>query len=350
VTAVGQAPGGWEALAWDHGSPFHSQTFCQALERHWPGRLHPMHAVVAADGEVTGVAPAYLYEQCPRVDYYRAAGGTLADPLVLSHALVGWYGYPVARSAAALGTVIQVLADKARQVSAVCMFAGIDARDASLIEALSRAGFSIARFHTLMVRPLDPEADRDPLARLRSRYRNARSASLRRARDSGVSCRPATADDRAAAIELMVGVLRRQGIDQDVLPAAYLDATLAADLPGLEMLVAERDGVLIGANVNFAWRRNYSMWLGGYRRELLPQCCQSELLYHASISRAVALGCREIQGGRSPYTPKLGFGFTAVPLLGAVRGSTDAQHGRASVWLEQLALRHVTLYPELRAG
>ena len=213
---VSVMPQDWDALVWEHGSPFQTRQFCDTFERHWPASFQPAHVVVRDGDAVTGLAPAYFYESCPRVDYYKASGA-LSDPLLLSHALVGWYGFPAASTTGALTTTIAELARRARDSEAVCMFAGIDARDTHVIEAVKSAGFAVCRFHTMMVRTLDDTLDRDPLARLRSRYRTSRGAKIRRARAAGVTCRLATAADHPTAIALMTGVLERQGVDADVL-------------------------------------------------------------------------------------------------------------------------------------
>src|SRR4051794_39010585 len=88
----------WDILVGAHGCEFQSSTILRVLESQWQGRQNPMHVTIRnGDNQLTGLVPAYLVESCPRLDYYRRvlSNGQQAEPVLLSHALLGWYGFPI---------------------------------------------------------------------------------------------------------------------------------------------------------------------------------------------------------------------------------------------------------------
>jgi hypothetical protein len=341
---VDRQAGEWDELALRHGSPFHASWFLRAIARAWPGTREARHVLVrGADG--AALAPAYLYRSCPRLDYYRpATSPPLAAPILMSHALVGWYGGVAGTGESARAAVVEELLVEAGRSRAIALVAGVDARDDAQVALLHRFGFSVERWHTLMVRglaglPADPT---DALTqRQRSRVRN----TLSQARRAGTGVRTSRLDDVETIVELVTGRSRHQPFDDDLLPAELLRTVLTGGGPAVDaMLAVDSAGRPIGVHVSLCWGRRYVMWVGGHDAGTLDRNRQSHVLYEACVVRARSLGFDEVQAGRAMYPVKRQHGFGPVALLAAVRGSTEDQHREAVAWLEALGARHRDKY------
>ncbi len=340
----------WKDLIQEHGTAFQTLELCRIFERTWPGRYQAQHIVLAREHTPRAVIPAYLYETCPRVDYYKRAcpEQLIDDPLLLSHALVGWYGFPVATDRESKRLALREFVRAAQNAHAIAMFAGIDARDVSSIQALRDERFVLQRFHTLMVRDIAFAPPDDPTAAHPPRRRSHLRKMIYRAERAGCRVRLAQAGDRDSIVSLIASMMQEKGLHADVLPADFLAALLEEQPPGLDVLVAVNpEDRPIGVHINLRWRFTYAMWLGGNDRASLDRYYQSHLLYEYNARRARQLGYTELQAGRSPYQIKFQHGFTPVPLLCAVRGTTPAQHQRAARWVKALARRHRAMYPSV---
>lgn len=350
ATDTRQCKSDWTYVAQQYGTAFQNFELCRIFEETWPGRYYPHHILLYKEDKPVALAPAYLYESCPRVDYYKRScqEHPISDPIFLSHALIGWYGFPCAANYADKRLVAQRFFTVARQFNAIAMFAGIDARDAASIQALQDEGFVLKHFHTLMIRDLTHAPVDDPTATQPARRRHRLRNLIARAERAGCTIRHATRADHDAIIHLLTGMMEQKRKNADALPSVFLAKLLESAPPGLEVLVAvDPQDTPIGVHLNLHWGSTYAMWLGANERSLLNQFYQSHLLYEYSVKRAKALGCNEVQAGRSPYQMKFHHGFEPTPLLCAVRGTSSTQHQRAADWAEALALRHHAIYPSV---
>src|SRR5262245_32373552 len=316
------AQSNWQSAAVAAQSPFHTRELCAVVERAWPGE-HTAYHVEQSTASGYAVIPAFLYKSCPRIDYYRnVIGADFAPdwPILVSHCLVGWYGFPLAFDMQSALGAFKEFSRRAMYFNATAMFAGVDERQTLTLKDLAEEGYHIGHFHTLMVRALS-HADEDPVAALPPRYRRSRGQKLRQAASRGVSTRFATTSDSEAIIGLLTRGLQTKGMPANWLPENFLSELLLRRPPGLEILLAlDERNIPIGVNVNFNWAGRYFVWLGSYDKETLPYCHQSDVLYAASISRAACLDCQEIQSGRTSYKTKLEFGYRPVRLMMAVKG------------------------------
>jgi hypothetical protein len=331
-------------------SPFHTLEFAALIADTWRESLAPDHVfITGSDGRA--LFPAFLYSGCRRLDHYRAAVDAdcrPAWPILFAHSLVGWYGFPVADTAAAEREAIRTFLARAADCRASALVGGIDERDAGAIARLTQEGFHVAHFHTLMVRALSA-SDVNPLDRLPSRYRRSRGQKLRQAAALGVRAVPATPADSIGIGRLLRDGATTKGRDGGLCPPGLLETLMERRLPGMEAILAvDADARPVGVNVNFHFGGRYFVWLGAYDQATIGSLHQSDVLYAAAIARAAALGCDEVQAGRATYKTKLEYGYRPVRLLMAARGHTPAAHAALTRWLTALAGRHLRMYPELQ--
>lgn len=341
------------AALWDElmvqasASPFQSSGFCNLLDDAWPGSRDSRHIVIRSEDKLIAAVPAYLYGTCARLDYYRKSLGPdpFADPILLSHSLVGWHGYPVASRCRDRDLAIERFVAEAGREDAVAMFAGIPAHHQDLVDSLGRFGFELAVFHTAMVRDLTSFCGEDSTKGLPRKKRARVRNDLARARRAGTRIRPATVADRPAIVQLLACVLERKNTPQEVMPDRFVTRCLESPPPGLEVFVAvDAEERPIGTHLNFKWGRVYCIWLAGHAYDSLNRFRPSHALYVHSINRAKSLGCTMIEAGRDPYPIKRQHGFEPVSLLSAVRGSSPSSHRRAGAWVRFLQERHFKKY------
>lgn len=341
----------WNRLVRQFGSGFQTVGFCRAFELHWSGRSWPRHVTVREGDELTAVIPAYLYGSCNRVDFYRRCcpGYEIHDPILMSHAMVAWYGYPVAANRGARELVVRAFARAAAQDGAIAMFAGIDGRDEDTLRVLREQGFAIGRIQTLMRRDVRSTDAEDPTVVLPGKSRSRIRNQLSLARRSGVTVRLATSRDYPIAADMVTSILRQLGTPVEALPTAFVRAVIEGQVPGVETLAAvDPQDRLVGVQIGVHFGSTYLIWLAGHDRATLQQYHQSHLLYNSSIQRASILGCTEVQAGRNTFDIKRQHGFTPVPLYCAVHSADAAQQQRAAAWVSALEERHYTIFPAFR--
>jgi len=339
----------WNHLIYQAGTGFQSFEWCQAFTRSWQGIFTPEHIAICVDDQVVAAIPAYQHEQCSPVDYYRRAIPTnvITDPILLSHAFAGWYGFPVAAYPDALEQLMSAFIRRAAQLGALAWFAGIDERDQKLHTLLRNRGFELRPFHTVMIRSLDAATTTHGLEMLANNRRKQIRKAIRHAEQAGTTTRLATSADNPAIMALIDCCMRQKDVLPDVISPSFVEQILAHPIPGREAIVAVNQGRVVGVNINLHWGKTYALWIGGHDRTTLNRYYQSHLLYEAGVQRAIELGCHEIQAGRSPYPIKIWHGYHPIRVCCAVRGSTEKQHDQATKWIEALERRHSGLYPEV---
>jgi hypothetical protein len=342
---------GWTSLSRRAGSPFHSAEFCDVVQRFWPGADPARHVVLADGGHCRGILPGYLYGACPRLNYYRGnVSPALTEPIIGAHALVAWYGGPVAEHDRAMAEAIEVHLELCRRDAALSFLFGIDGRDRATREILLRLGYRVSRYHTNAVLTLSPDHARDPLAALPKKERDERRRVMRRAEEAGLELIIVPPAQALPYVELVRSAVVRQGIDDEVFPSAFVRGVLQAGLPGLEVMLAQTPrGQVAAIGLNFVWRDAYYLWLAGNDRQLAKPYFPSDFLYQHAIRRAASLGLAEVQGGRSPYDIKLAYGFRCIPLLAAVHPASVGDPRLIDAWLAAQLARHLATYPEVAA-
>ncbi|THK34292.1 GNAT family N-acetyltransferase [Ensifer sp. MPMI2T] len=332
--------------------PFHSMEFCMLLQQAWVGCERPSHVEVNV-GDRHAVIPSFRYGACPRLSYYRRnVTPTLDCDIVGGHALVGWYGGPIGNDKGLIREAISSHLEFCKATGAASLFFGIDERDRATIQSLGDLGYLIGRFHTNTVLFLNARHVEDPL-QLPKKQREERRRIRRRAEEAGLQVKVLRASDAVKDTELVRSFLRRDGVDDAVLPPRFIEAALTANLPGLEVLLAvtpRNESAAIA--LNFAWGTRYFMWLGGNDRQFAKPYYPSDILYQHAISRAASLGMKEIQAGRSPYRIKFAYGFRPIGIMAALHPCHAIERERAAAWLAAQEHRHAMLYPEvgLQAG
>ncbi|MDR6224745.1 GNAT family N-acetyltransferase [Desmospora profundinema] len=335
----------WNGFVQKVGTPFHSKNFMEALDIGWEGTRYNRHVILGENG-ISAVIPAYLYETCPRLDYYRhAVSPPLKDPVILSHNFVSYYGYPLAISDMSRKKVIRQFIHNAKMESAIAMMGGIDSRDEKLTADLKSNGFHLGWFHTLMIRDLTGVNKEDPTTALPHKNRHRVRNSLSLARRAGLKVRLADQEEYRQAADLIMDTVIRLGMDPEVLPRKFVHHFIHSKIPGLEVfLTLTPMEEIIGVQVGVHWRTTYYIMFAGHKHPYLNRYKQSHVLYEQLIRRAAFLGCNEIQSGRDPYPIKKQHGFTPVPLFCAVRGENPKQHERALQWLKSIEKRHIEKY------
>jgi Acetyltransferase (GNAT) domain len=343
----------WNALAVSAGSPFHTVEFVALVTRFWPGEQESRHVVLGESGAVEAIVPAFLVGSCPRLDYYRAkATPPFSGTLLLSHALVGWYGFPLVRTPERLPAAIRAFAERAAdEGAAAALFGGIDSRDARLVTSLAEQGFVTGRATTLMIRGLEPEDAEDPTRRLKRSHRHVARNQLAQARRAGVRIRSGTPADAERVLQLVDALLDASGVPRAAMPNALVAGAVADPPQGMDLLVAEVEGRVVAALLAFRCGSRYLNWVAGFEREAATSQRAWHVLLDASIRRAAAAGCTEIQAGRGVTEFKLRHGFRPVPLLFAGVGRNRGDQARVDGWLSALDRRwllrhHAVASPE----
>ncbi len=338
----------WDELVTHHGSAFQYASVLQALESSTKGRFAPRHFMLSADGQLMAGIPAYLYDSCPRLDYYKRAnmGAHIQDRILLSHHLIGWYGEPIARDESSMRQVVRAFSEEAEKEEAIAFFAGIDQRNEQTIRVLREEGYEIQRFQTIVVRSLEG-IERDPTAALSHKRRGRVRNHLKHAYKNGARVRDAFVEDYDLIVKMIMGILEEDGVAPDVLPREFVYSLLNSPIPGLKVYIAVApDDQVIGAKLYIRCGSIVYGMLSGHDRSLLKQYRQSHLLYDYGIRAAKDQGCVEIQAGRSPYEVKMTHGYRPVAILSAAKGATPEQHARTVEWVSYLAQRHRKQYGE----
>ena len=339
----------WNKIAQEFGTPFHSFEFCNAIQHSWPSRKESRHTYLY-DHSGGVVIPAWRYDHCPRLDYYRAAIPTLqfTHPLVVSHALVGWAGHPIATSQEWLVEGISSHEQQCCQDSSASLFLGIEIQNDLARSVLASFGYHIAHFHTKAIKQISPEHLLNPLINCKPRQGSKRRRYWRRAEDLGATTIVGRPLSTEPVIRLLRSGLVRHGVDDSVLSVDYLQNVLDGNLPGIEQVSAiDNRGTILGVNICFHWRDVYYVWLGGIDYAFASSLHPTDGLYQACIKRAAELRCREIDFGRSPYAIKFDYGCSPRRILAAIKGSDRVQHQECVEWLMALSKRHMDIYPEL---
>jgi Acetyltransferase (GNAT) domain len=339
----------WNALAVSAGSPFHTVEFVSLVTRFWPGDQESRHVVLGEAGAVDAIVPAFLVGSCPRLDYYRAkVTPSFSGTVLLSHALVGWYGFPLVRTPDLLPAAIEAFAERAAdERAAAALFGGIDGRDATLLAGLADEGFVVGRATTLMTRALEPEDAEDPTRRLKRSHRHVARNQLAQARRAGVRIRSGTSDDAEGVPELVGALLDSSDVPRAAMPNALLASAVADPPQGMDMLVAEVEGRVVAALLAFRCGSRYLNWVAGFEPEAATAQRAWHALVDAAIRTAAATGCTEIQAGRGVTEFKLRHGFRPVPLLFAGVGRNRGDQTRVDRWLSALDRRWLRQRREL---
>ncbi len=215
-------------MCFEAGSPFHSAEFCSLIQHYWPGASQPRHVARYDRGRCQSLIPGYLYGHCPRLDYYRGnVVPRLQDRMIGAHALVGWYGGPVAQDDASMKQAVADHLELCRRDQCVSLLFGIDGRDRNTLQQLEAAGYYVGRLQSNAVLQISPAHAADPLAGIKKKTeRSERRRVMRRAEESGLELRIIRPADAVSHVELIRSAVNRLALDEDILPASFVHAAL----------------------------------------------------------------------------------------------------------------------------
>lgn len=333
----------WDALVGEYGTPFHSSAFLRAFEAAGPG-VHSAAHVEHFDGELVAGLPAYLYEYCPRLQYYQRQVGVQlsSQKLLVSHTLIGWFGYPLGAQASHRIEAIRRLQERGAQLGVTVLFSGIDQRDTATLVLLRECGFLAFRYQDLMVRELRPENRADPAASLPARRRHKVRQHLSRSQEQGIVVTTDDPRDPEDAIRLVLTVVAEKGASRDMLTEQFLREVIGPGWKGLEILTARTPGgEAVGTLITLTLRDTCYFWLAGHSRATLPRYRQAHALYDAGLRRAAASGCAEVQAGRAGSQMKSMHGFSRVPLLLAAWDAHPDRQSEIGSWAQALEQRYL---------
>lgn len=331
------------------GSAFQSSTVLDALARGWPGVRELRRFGVYRSGRLVAAAPMLTADDCPRLNYYRTAGRQPFEaPCLMSHALVGWEGLPVAEDADALQALLDALDDAAAlKKGQTIFFAGIPEERTDLLQALRDHGYAVRWFHTTMQQVLRPEHADDRLMYLPRRRRERIRNAISKCRRGGVQILAGHKIGVQQVLELYARQMAALGVAADVLSTSFLEALLTGVDPMLEVHAALLPcGRIVGHAICCAWGKRYYLWLAAYDPDVTGELPISHAMYAQVLQAAWRKGASVVDAGRSPYDIKRRHGFTPVRLMAAVR-APHSDNQSASTWLKDLEYRHLRTYPEL---
>jgi Acetyltransferase (GNAT) domain len=335
---------GWDSLVDKFGSGFQKSSLINVFQENWKGVFEPMHISLRQDNKIIAAIPAYLYDSCPRLDYYRSkVSPVFEERILLSQDLLGWYGYPVAENETVSKIAMKEFCKVAEDHNAVAMLSGIDGRDKSLIKSLKDMGFYISLFHTLMVRGVNGNVI-DPTSDLPKRKRNRVRNHINNSLKAGISYSEMKREELSIVSELIVRIIREDRVSEEVLPKGVVEGILTDE--NCKVLVSRNEkNEPIGVKVFLMNGDKAYGWLSGHYRESLKKYRQSHYLYEQGIKMAINEGMSEIQAGRSPYEVKLTHGYKPTPLFCAIKGPQSLeQHEKCIGWVDSLAERHREMF------
>ncbi|WP_137791887.1 GNAT family N-acetyltransferase [Bacillus sp. E(2018)] len=330
----------WNELVEFNGNAFQKYELIKIYEETWKGDFTPFHVTVKKGESLRSIIPGFLYRSCPRLDYYkRKIEPCIQDKILVSHDLVGWYGQPIFFDYEYLELSINKFIETANENNAMTFFPGIDSRNKVLLQVLKERGFEINHFHTIVARQVSPEGD--PTLQLPKKKRSRVRNHIMNAKKAGLTTRFMKPEDLLYAVDMIVGILKEDGVESEVLPREMIHRLLNSHLEDIHIIMAlDEFDIPIGVKV-FVKNGNVLFgWLSGHDRSKLNKYRQSHFLYEEGIHLAMRLGCKEIQAGRSPYEVKLTHGYEPVAIFSAIKGSTNEQHLRATNWMNALQVRH----------
>ena len=99
-------------------------------------------------------------------------------------------------------------------------------------------------------------------------------------------------------------------------PSLYTLATfqVMSAVPGATLLLAEREGVVVGGFLSFLHDDRLYLWAGGWDYARRSELHTYSFLFYESIRFAVHHGCRYVEAGRGNFAFKEKLGFTPIDL------------------------------------
>jgi hypothetical protein len=336
----------WDSLIENFGNGFQKSSLIKVFQEHWMGVFEPKHISISHDNKLVAAVPAYLYESCPRLDYYKSqVSDKFRERILLSQDLLGWYGQPAAENQTLSKLAVEQFCKVAAVNQAVAMFSGIDGREKSLLKTLKDLGFHLSLFHTLMVRDVGTNIS-DPTCDLPKRKRNRVRNHINNALKAGVTYREMKKEELNSISEMIVRIIREDKVSEDVLPEVVVKEILM-DENSRVLVALNENKIPIGVKVFLINGRKIFGWLSGHYRESLKKYRQSHFLYEEGIKLAAEEGLTEIQAGRSPYEVKLTHGYQPTPIFCAIKGTQGVnQHNKCISWVDSLAERHKSMFEE----
>jgi predicted N-acyltransferase len=339
----------WDSLVEAHGSPFQNSALLHAVTASWPGVGRACHVRLYEGGTLKAGLPLYVLDACPRLDYYRRALPIpFEDPLLVSHALVGWEGFPVAVDLKTLDHLLTAVDGVVEDDDSTVFLTGIPERKKELLDVLQARGYHVNRFHTTMLQTVGPMHAEEQMGYLHGRHRKRIRHALSKCRRAGIRHEICQNVD----VKRILGVFARQmaslGVAPDVLDIEFVEQLLISKHPSMEFHVATSDtGSIVGFAICLHWAETYYLWLAAYEPSIKEDVPIGHAMYINVLHSAVRLGAKFIDVGRSPYDIKRRHGFRPAKLMAAVKAPSSIKQQRAASWLDGLAIRHLSCYPEL---
>jgi hypothetical protein len=259
--------------------------------------------------------PYYHVAASPFWSAYEVEGG-VADvwpgPVVYSPSLYAGYGGGVAATGAFDTVVDEGLALLERCEAGALAFVNVDDREAR--EWIERRPPDEALVLDLAhSSPLAASLE-EQLAPLRSHVRRELRRQWRRARERGVSLVVLREHEMRSRLpefrRLASATSRRHSGD------LYDLATFRAlsEVPGATLLIAQRDGAMLGAFLCFGYASRFYLWTAGIDPASMRAFGTYAFLMVESIAHAIREGCEVLEVGRGNSAFKVRHGFAATKL------------------------------------
>lgn len=341
-------PAAWDAVALAGGGTiFHSHAWHSCFDEAAPGSMTAAHVLAYRDGELAGICPAYLIDDCPRLRYAlsldRPAAMEVDGPILLAHSLAALNGGPLAvpgqGQASTLRALDHGLRRAASDLGAWCYgYANLSTGPFS--GWLLGQGYATAEVAISYQVAVEWNCADEYWAAMRSRrkqsLRNARSRTLSAGWQIGTG--PAEQDE---AIGLIHKLLNGYGTPTDLLPRDFLVAVLR-NLASRERSVTARDLAGKARAVFTGWRfgDHQAMWLAGLDSEQFTAFEPYHAMLAELIETAIAEQVVAIDLGRANGDIKRRYGARPTPLLLSVRSGQPDRDALLHLWCRDLQRRN----------
>lgn len=341
-----ETPQRWNDVALRAGADiFHTHEWHTAAAAAPAGRMDPAYLLAYRGDDLVGLCPAYLVEQCPRLDYTFALGRPdalrLRRPMLLAHSLAALTGGPIAVPG---HPAVPGLLDAGLRRAAVALGAGAwgyaNVPPSAFSGWLLGQGYATAEVATDYRVPIGwPTAERY-WARLHSHRRRSLLAERRRSERAGITVTRLAAGPEEA-VRLVHSLLGRRGTPVDVLPEPFIRAVLTALAPYERTLTArQEDGAPVALFAGWRFAGTWSVWLAGLDTDRLATFAPYHAMMSAAVESAITDGITTVDFGRANGGVKQRYGALPRPLLLAVKSADRATDALLHLWCQNLQRHH----------
>ncbi len=339
-------PGEWDAVALAAGgSIFHSHAWHATFEEAAPGSVTAAHLLAYQGRKLTGICPAYLTHDCPRLAYAFSLGLPrdldIRGPILLAHSLASLSGGPLVLPGhqAASRAIDAGLRLAAGDLGAWC-YGYANIRPGPFSGWLLAQGYATAEVAIDYVVTNSWTTTADYWAAMRSRRRQSLRGARQRSLAGGLQV-TAEPPEPAAAITLIHQLLEAKGSPADLLPARFLEVVLR-NLAPYERSILARDAEGTPRAVFTGWRfgDHQAMWLAGLAGDRSSPFEPYHAMLAELVETAIREGVRTIDLGRANGDIKRRYGARSAPLLLGLRSGRRDLDALLHLWCADLQRRN----------